>query len=117
MAFYRPWTVTCFFGQWLTGHLAAVDDLKQRKLLEQYASWHVLRKLRGIAARQPVGASRDRNARRKMVKALEFLDWLAKRGHPPQECEQADLDAWHPHNRLPPRPTHELLRWCMRTQG
>jgi hypothetical protein len=105
------------FGQWLTGHLAAVDDLKQRKLLEQYASWHVLRKLRGIAARQPVGASRDRNARRKMVKALEFLNWLAVRGHAPDECTQADLDAWHADYRIARRPTQEFLRWCMRNKG
>jgi hypothetical protein len=69
------------------------------------------------SARQPIGSSRDRQARRKIVKASEFLRWLAARGHAPGECIQADLDAWHAEERIARRPAQEFLRWCMRTKA
>jgi hypothetical protein len=39
------------FQRWLTLYLGAVDDPEHRKVLDQFVSWHLLRKLREQAAR------------------------------------------------------------------
>lgn len=60
------------FESWLTSHLSETAE-PHRQLLDQYATWHVLRKLRDVAARQPRGSGRDKDARLKIRKADEFL--------------------------------------------
>lgn len=103
------------FEAWLTDRLAATDDPEQRRLLSQYATWDVLRKLRDTAARMPLGTARVRTARDKIRKSTEFLTWLADRGHTAAQATQADIDAWHAEHRLARRAAQQFLRWCMRT--
>jgi hypothetical protein len=103
------------FESWLASRLAAVDDPEQRKLLNQYATWDVLRKLRDTAARGQLGPTRDTTARDKIRKAAEFLTWLTDRGRTAAQCTQADLDVWHAEHRLARRTAQQFLRWCMRT--
>lgn len=103
------------FESWLAGHLAAVDDAEQRKLLNQYATWDVLRKLRESAARGSLGPSRDSTARDRLRKATEFLMFLSGRSRTAAQCTQADLDAWHAEHRLARRHAQQFLRWCIRT--
>lgn len=102
------------FENWLACHLDGADQA-HRRLLGQFATWNILRKLRDIAARQPVGPGRDKDARLKMTKASEFLDWLVARGKTIDGCAQADLDAWHADHRLARRAAQPFLRWCIRT--
>src|SRR5258708_6975889 len=64
------------FETWLTSKLVTIEDPEQRELLGQYATWHIQRKLRNIAARQPVGDGRNKDARLKITKAAEILDCL-----------------------------------------
>ena len=104
------------FELWLTGHLAQTAQ-PHRQLLDQYATWHVLRKLRDIAARQPLGSGRDKDARLKIRKAGEFLVFLDARGRTLSQCTQADLDAWHADHRLARRPAQQFLRWNMRARN
>ncbi len=102
-----------FFELWLEQWLAAIDDQDQRELLERFASWDILRTLRAAADRTVVGASRDRNARRMLRKAKEFLTWIDDRGTNLPSCTQTDLDAWHAEAFLARRPAQKFLRWAV----
>ena len=101
------------FQRWLTQYLGAVDDPEHRKVLEQFATWHLLRKLRDHAARQPLGEKRDHQARRNLTRASLFLTWLSDHDQNLANCTQADLDAWHAEAFLARRPAQMFLRWCM----
>ncbi|WP_132117116.1 GNAT family N-acetyltransferase [Actinocrispum wychmicini] len=82
------------FEQWLPGWLAAIDDPDHRKILNRHAAWHVLRKLRRVAADGPIGGYRNNNARQQLKMAAVFLTDLADRGRDLAGCTQAELDRW-----------------------
>jgi hypothetical protein len=64
------------FGRWLTGHLAAVADPGHRRRVEQFAAWHVERRLRAQAEVHPPGPGKAGAARAQVVQATAFLAWL-----------------------------------------
>jgi integrase len=101
------------FELWLEQWLATINDQGHRELLERFASWDILRTLRAAADRTGVGTSRDRNARRMLRKAEEFLTWIDDRGTNLPSCTQPDLDAWHAEAFLARRPAQNFLRWAM----
>jgi len=81
-------------GQWLTGALAAIKPAAGRRLVQAYATWHVMRRLRASAgkARQP--RTYTAHARNNIRAAADFTAWLAQRGRPLQHCRQADVEDW-----------------------
>jgi hypothetical protein len=101
------------FQRWLAEWLADIDNVERHRLLERFATWHLLRKLRTIAERKPVGTKRNQDARRALVQSAAFLVWLDERGNAPAKCSQADLDSWHANDFLTRRPAQGFLRWCM----
>ena len=105
------------FEQWLPDWLSQISDPEQHKLLQQYASWHVLRRLRAAAAAGPVGHYRDQNARHDLRIAAQFLDQLRAQGVGLAGCRQADLDRWFataPSSRK--KALRPLLAWAIRTR-
>lgn len=103
------------FERWLAEWLGTVAEASHRQLLEHFASWRILRRLRAIADQKAVGSTRSRDARRKLVQAATFLSWLDAQGQTLRECRQNDLDAWHAEDFIARRPAHAFLRWCMDT--
>lgn len=103
------------FQRWLAEWLTGIDDVEHRRLLERFATWRLLRKLRTIANRQPLGMKRNQDARRVLVQAAAFLTWLDDHHTHLGGCTQADLDAWHATAFLARRPAQAFLRWCMTT--
>ncbi|MGW4411621.1 hypothetical protein ACWEJ6_46900 [Nonomuraea sp. NPDC004702] len=101
------------FQRWLAEWLTGIDDVEHRRLLERFATWHLLRKLRTIATRQPLGMKRNQDARRVLVQAAAFLSWLDDHHTRLGGCTQADLDAWHATAFLARRPAQAFPRWCM----
>lgn len=101
------------FESWLADRLQMIDE-PARTLIDQYATWDILRKLRSIAARQPLGPSRAKTPRTKIAQAAAFLDWLDDRGRPLHACTQADLDAWHAEHRTTRRHAQQFLRWAIK---
>lgn len=67
---------------------------EQRKLLNQYSTWALLRRLRTAAAAGPVGHYRDHNARDHLRVAATFLDRLHDRSQTLADGQQADLDRY-----------------------
>jgi hypothetical protein len=76
-------------GQWLTRVLAAIEPAVGRRLVQAYATWQVMRRLRASA-----GKGRPRtytaHARNNIRAAADFTTWLARHGRLLQQCRQAD---------------------------
>jgi hypothetical protein len=81
-------------GQWLDAVLETVEPAADRRLVQAYATWQVMRRLRASAA----GAARPRtptaHARNNIRATAGFLAWLRGRGITLATCGQADVDQW-----------------------
>jgi hypothetical protein len=80
-------------GQWLTGILTAIEPAS-RRLVQAYATWHVMRRLRASAGTGRRPHTYTAHARNNIRAAAAFTAWLARRGRSLQQCRQADVDAW-----------------------
>lgn len=101
------------FEQWLAGWLDTIADDAHRSLLQQFSSWHVLRRLRDVARNGPVGYGRNQVARHKLRQSAFFLTWLADRGRAPADCTQADADAFFARPGTAPDGAIPFIRWCI----
>jgi hypothetical protein len=81
-------------GQWLTGILATIEPAAGRRLVQAYATWHVMRRLRTNAGKTGRPRTYTAHARNNIRAAADFTTWLARRGRPLQQCRQADIDDW-----------------------
>lgn len=97
------------YQRWLNTQLDAVEDAADRRLLQHFARWRLLRQLRSEAERKPLGPSQAGYARRQFNEARQFLAWLARRNRATEQCRQEDLDAWKVHSGQAASP---FLRWC-----
>jgi hypothetical protein len=81
-------------GQWLAGVLDTIGPAADRRLVQAYATWQVMRRLRASAA----GTARPRtptaHARNHIRAAAGLLAWLRDRGTTLGACGQADIDQW-----------------------
>ena len=80
--------------QWLAGLLARVGDPASRRLVQSFATWQVMRRLRRSAAASTRPRSPTAYARNQIKTAAGFLTWLASRGQSLADCRHADLDDW-----------------------
>ncbi|MEE1931216.1 hypothetical protein V1J52_24065 [Streptomyces sp. TRM 70351] len=92
------------FERWLAQQLAATADTEHARLLQHFATWHQLRKLRAKAAKGPLGTSTTQECRQQITQAGAFLAWLAARHVALSACTQTDLDAWHAKKYATRRP-------------
>ena len=79
--------------QWLQGLLTGIEPAEDRKLVQAYATWQVMRRLRASAehgqARTPTA-----NARNNIRAAASLLAWLRSRHTTLDDCRQGDIDQW-----------------------
>jgi hypothetical protein len=80
--------------QWLAELLARVSDPASRRLVQSFATWQVMRRLRRSAAASTRPRSPTAHARNQIKAAAGFLTWLAGRGQPLAGCRHADVDDW-----------------------
>lgn len=80
--------------QWVTDQLATVADPADRRLVQAYATWRVLRQLRQQAAARPRPRTYTRHAHVRIAAAIAFLAWLRSRGITLGQVGQGDLDLW-----------------------
>ena len=80
-------------GRWLQGLLAGIEPPGDRRLVQAYATWQVMRRLRASAkhnrARTPTA-----NARNNIRAAASLLAWLRSRHITLSDCRQGDIDQW-----------------------
>lgn len=96
---------------WIDRQLDTVGTVEDRRLLEAFARWWVLRRARQRAQRSP-GLS-TRTARREVRRAIELVDFLRGHGTDLASCSQADIDLWL---AGPPSRVHvrAFVRWARR---
>jgi hypothetical protein len=80
--------------RWLAELLATIDIPEHRLLVQAFATWRVLRRLRRGAEARPAPRTYTAHARNKIKAAGDFLAWLAARDTALADCRQADIDEW-----------------------
>jgi hypothetical protein len=82
------------FEAWLQTRLTSIEDLAVRQPLEQFATWHHLRRVRSrVRSGDDVSGAVD-TSKQEITEAGRFLAWLASRGKTIATCQQADVDEW-----------------------
>ena len=67
----------CLLERWLIAHLNTITDPAQ--LIQRFATWDILSRLRTRAANTPITPSSRQFAGEQITQATAFLDWLAAR--------------------------------------
>lgn len=102
------------FTRWTSGQLAGITDPEQRRLVERFARWHLLRGLRRHADAAPLPIGPYLRARQALTVTIDFLAWLQARGHTLAECTQHDIDAWFAEGPSTREHAVRFLGWARR---
>ena len=96
---------------WVAAHLDLVEPVEDRRVVEAFATWWVLRRQRIRAARTDTISTKT--ARRQIRRAIEFCAFLRDHDRTLATCTQADVDLWL---AGPPARRHvrDFLRWAHR---
>ncbi|HUZ52010.1 MAG TPA: hypothetical protein VMU94_05725 [Streptosporangiaceae bacterium] len=81
-------------AQWLDALLATIEPAADRRLVQAYATWHVMRRLRAAAGRDDRPRTPTAQARNNIRAAAALLTWLRSRGTELSACRQSDIDLW-----------------------
>lgn len=102
---------TARLEDWTDTMLAEIEDDDDRRVVEAFARWWVLRRYRARVARR--GSSSLSHARGNIREATRLLAWLRSHDRTLGTCTQADIDLWlaGPPRR---RRAREFLRWACR---
>lgn len=83
-------------------------------LIRPFLHWFVLRRARSRAAARRFPASAGRDLRRRILVALDLLDWLDQQGLPLGELQQDDIDKWL---EAGGSQTRNLIRYFLKWTG
>ena len=64
------------FARWLDAKLSQIDHPEQRRLIDRYARWQLLRRLRAQTRAGQVSQGAFRSAKQRTTVAIMFLNWL-----------------------------------------
>ncbi|MGH3407001.1 MAG: hypothetical protein ACRDRJ_31540, partial [Streptosporangiaceae bacterium] len=81
-------------ARWVSVVLETVEPAPARWLVQAYATWQVMRRLRASAGRAGRPRTYTAHARRNIRAAVSFLAWLHGRGRALADCRQSDVDSW-----------------------
>ncbi len=74
--------------------LTDVTNTEHRRLLQSYATWRVLRRLRRRTADKPQARTATSLPRTQLLTARRFLTWLDQQGLALRDCQQGNVDDW-----------------------
>lgn len=97
--------------------LTELDDHPHIQILRRFITWHELPALRTRARRRALTPSTTRAFGEHLTQALAFLTWLDTCGKRLDQCQQADIDAWHAtHPWHQQRDLRNFLTWATTNQ-
>jgi hypothetical protein len=100
--------------RWVTQTIHEHSTPANRELLDRYAVWHLLRRLRQRNCDDEATYHQFDRIRRRMRAAIALLDWLAARGLTLATCRQGDLEAWMTSSQISDRAeTGHFVRWAI----
>lgn len=83
------------FEAWLTSKLDAIPTPAIRAPVEQFATWHHLRRLRRHTTPGQASDGPRRMAQQQITETIKFLTWLHEHHHrTAASCRQQDVDEW-----------------------
>jgi integrase len=80
--------------RWLENLLASISTPEHRRLVQTYAAWQVMRRLRRRSEASPRPRTTTAHARNCIKAAARFLAWLDTQGQTLASCRQADAEQW-----------------------
>lgn len=80
--------------RWLSALLDGIATGEDRRLVQAFATWRVMRRLRRSAEAHQRPRTYTAHARVRVKAAAEFLAWLAAHDTTLAQARQADIDAW-----------------------
>ncbi len=80
--------------RWLADLLATIDLPDHRRLVQAFATWRVMRRLRRRTETNPDHQTYTAHAKIRIKAAADFLAWLTTQHTALAEIRQADIDAW-----------------------
>ena len=103
------------YSAWLARKLAAIPDDNQRRIIDQFARWDHLRRLRRHADRDgEVSRGQFLTAKQYTTVAVDFLRWLGERDRTLADCTQADIDSWFATGPTTRQQASHFLFWARR---
>jgi hypothetical protein len=83
------------FESWLAHTLDGIPDPALRAPVEQFATWHHLRRLRRNSTPDQASDGPRRVAQQQITETIKFLTWLHHTHHrTAATCQQQDVDEW-----------------------
>lgn len=79
---------------WLDTLLATIEVAEHRRLVQTFATWRVMRRLRRSAQASSAPRTYTAHARLKIKTTASFLTWLTAQDTTLADCRQADIDDW-----------------------
>ena len=101
------------FERWLSHKLSGIEDMEQRRLIERFGRWHLLRRLRDQSRHGSVSTGAFLHAKQSTTAAIQFLAWLQQRGRAITDCTQHDFDAWVAAGRSTRDHANRFLYWAL----
>lgn len=99
---------------WL-GPLVADQPPHHAEIINRYAHWHVLRRLRRHADRGTLTASLINNARANILLATRLADWATNQDATLTDLNQAQLELFLTEQPVAPRTAAPFVRWLNAT--
>jgi len=99
--------------RWTTAALATRTDRDERRILNAYANWHHLRRLRRRLNAGDASHLQCLNVRSHVTAATNLLDWLARSDLTLATCTQLDLDRWIADDVSYRDETGNFVRWAV----
>ncbi|MGB9305935.1 MAG: recombinase XerD [Mycobacterium sp.] len=105
------------FEQWLTQKLDAITEQAVRTPVEQFATWHHLRRLRKASTPGQRSDAAARYARQDITEAIKFLTWLHNAHHrTAATCTQQDVDEWLASGPTTRSKVRNLFAWAKKSR-
>ncbi|MHB1987271.1 MAG: hypothetical protein ACYCSF_04695 [Acidimicrobiales bacterium] len=99
--------------RWVTSTVEARSDPDERQVLQRYAIWHLLRRLRRRNKGVETTHMQATGVKQHVRAAIGLLDWLDRRGLTLASAHQGDLDAWLTSTELAyRREAGHFVRWA-----
>lgn len=100
--------------RWVPRALAAVQDPEERRLLQTFATWAYLRRLRRRSAKSPVTYLQAADIKRSLKACIRLISWLKTRELTLATCTQHDIDQWLTEAKTAASYTRGFVAWCVK---
>jgi hypothetical protein len=105
------------FERWLSEKIEAVIEPAVHGAVEQFATWHHLRRLRKASIPGQRSAAGVRYAKQEITEAIKFLTWLHNAHQRTlATCRQQDVDEWLASGTTTRLKVRNLLAWAKKTR-